>query len=713
MERQGGDAALSAPPAAPAPTAHGAQRMARSYYAFISYSHRDEVFARWLHRALETYRVPRALIGRETPMGTVPRRLMPVFRDRDELVAADSLHDTIEAALAVSRSFIVLCSPAAATSHWVDLEIRRYATLHGWSGVFAAVIDGVPRAADPALEAFPPALLEDREPVAADFRPGHDGRRLGLVKLIAGSLGVGLDDIVRREATRRQRRTAAIVGASLTGMALTSSLALVAIGERRAAERERDQAEGLIEYMLTDLRQKLEPVGRLEVLDGVGQRALRYYAEQDADRIRADALGRRARAQHLIGEVKGLRGDNAGALAAFAQAAATTRTLLERDPGDGQRIFDHAQSVFWVGYTAWQKGDAQTAEARFRDYKRLADRLVALDPRNADWVAERVYASTNLGIALMDGGRFNEAAREFSIALSLSEKAVDAEPADQQRRYSLGEALAWYADAQFRRGALREAVALRDRQERLYRAILQRDGSNARAKDGLYRSLGSKALVLYAIGDGQRAMVAQAESLGLVGEISRLDPDNADLAGMYGRTLAAQLELGGTVPDADLERSVDLARKAWRAAPADRDRLATFVRLKLATARQELELRAPERALAHAAEVVAAIEDANRLRRSRDSVTGLYLGMAEILEAEVQARGHNRREAMRHAARAESAIRTSTVEVEPRARLVLMESAVLRGDVGTAAEHRRQLDAIEFRPRDLTNALTGEKVSAG
>ena len=43
------------------------------YWAFISYSHADEEWAKWLHKSLETYRVPRKLVGRKTPHGEIPR----------------------------------------------------------------------------------------------------------------------------------------------------------------------------------------------------------------------------------------------------------------------------------------------------------------------------------------------------------------------------------------------------------------------------------------------------------------------------------------------------------------------------------------------------------------------------------------------------------------------------------------------------------------
>jgi hypothetical protein len=108
------------------------------YWAFLSYSHRDKAFADWLHNALEAYRVPKALVGRVTSVGSVPEKLSPVFRDRFELAASDDLGGEIRAALAGSRFLIVLCSPDAATSRWTNEEIRTFKQLHPGSRVLAA-----------------------------------------------------------------------------------------------------------------------------------------------------------------------------------------------------------------------------------------------------------------------------------------------------------------------------------------------------------------------------------------------------------------------------------------------------------------------------------------------------------------------------------------------------------------------------------------------
>ena len=69
------------------------------YRAFISYSHRDARWGEWIHRRLETYRLPGAIVGRETPFGPVPDRLQPIFRDRDELGTATDLSAEITSAL--------------------------------------------------------------------------------------------------------------------------------------------------------------------------------------------------------------------------------------------------------------------------------------------------------------------------------------------------------------------------------------------------------------------------------------------------------------------------------------------------------------------------------------------------------------------------------------------------------------------------------------
>src|SRR5215470_7626985 len=93
------------------------------YRAFISYSHADVEWANWLHGRLEGFQIGRDLIGCETPMGRIPSALRPIFRDRDDFTAGHSLSEQTLAALDASASLLVICSPAAAKSDYVNEEV--------------------------------------------------------------------------------------------------------------------------------------------------------------------------------------------------------------------------------------------------------------------------------------------------------------------------------------------------------------------------------------------------------------------------------------------------------------------------------------------------------------------------------------------------------------------------------------------------------------
>ena len=158
---------------------------------------------------METYRIPDALQGRESPVGKLTSRLPPVFRDREELAASTDLAASVLAALKESAWLIVICSPNGRRSNWVNEEIRTFSAMGRRDRIQCFIVGGEPNASnvpgmDPDLEALPPALFENghAEPLGADIRPGQDGHVAGKLKLLAGLLGVGYDELRHREAAR-------------------------------------------------------------------------------------------------------------------------------------------------------------------------------------------------------------------------------------------------------------------------------------------------------------------------------------------------------------------------------------------------------------------------------------------------------------------------------------------------------------------------------
>jgi len=221
----------------------------------------DRKEAKWLHSALETYRVPRKLVQEES----LPPRLGRVFRDEEELPASGDLSREIETALVASRYLIVVCSRRTPESEWVNKEVVRFRELGRDERILALLIDGEPS------EAFPVALreirrtvidehglaverIEEVEPLAADIRqlPSRPDRprylrRMARLRLLACILGCTFDDLRRREQERQTRRMAALsatAAAILLCVATVVSVAYVTTTRamNRAAEEQRSRA---------------------------------------------------------------------------------------------------------------------------------------------------------------------------------------------------------------------------------------------------------------------------------------------------------------------------------------------------------------------------------------------------------------------------------------------------------------------------------------
>lgn len=517
-----------------------------SYLAFLSYSHKDAGWARRLQRRLEAYKLPKGLALKD---GAV--RLGPVFRDQDELAAASDLSQSVKDGIARSGAMIVLCSPSAAASLWVDKEIRLFRQVHPTRPILAAIIEGDP------VDAFPTALTQGAEPLAADLRPEGDGARLGTLKLIAGLAEVRLDQLVQRDAQRRMRRVTAITVLSLIIALGFVTLSLFAWQAQREAERQRAEAEGIVEFMLTDLRQRLRSVGRLDALMTVNQRAMNYYkAQGDLDRLSDESLERRARILHAMGEDDIARGDLAAASLKFKEAHRTTDVILQNAPDDPERIFNHAQSEFWIGQVDQLEERAGPALSHYRAYLYWAHRLVELEPRKSRSLTEVGYALSNIAaIQWLFQKNHTKAIWNYQKSLDWFLKAQALNPTSLTVRKEVAERHARISDVQFDRGDFDAARWHRLRQLALLEPLRREDPDNG---DLAYETLvATRALARIAFGSGK---LADAANLIRDAEMQALRLRERDSANQYWfeqhlRVLADAAEVAHA-----LHRSSEVAR---------------------------------------------------------------------------------------------------------------------------------------------------------
>lgn len=441
--------ASSPPPAPAAGAAHG-ENPPRRYRAFISYSHHDERIAAWLHRSLESYRVPSRLRGCVGEHGLLPERLGPIFRDRDDLASAGALGPRIETALAAADALLVVCSPDAVQSPWVDEEILAFKRLGRPHRIYALIVAGEPHAGD-ASECFPPALRfeldEDgrlgtipTEPLAADLRPGQDGKTLARLKLLSGLLGVELDTLRQRETARRQRRLAAITALAVLVMLITSYLAVHAVLAQRAAERRQEQAEALVDFMLGDLNDKLAEVQRLDIMAEVDDKAMAYFESLPTADVTDESREQRGKALVRIGSVRMDQGDLPAARASYLAAEKLVAPLAAKAPNDIPRQLAHAEILAFIGTTHWHQGDLDAAQRNFQSAQRILLRARARSGDDPGLRYQLAILDNNLGHVLEARGDLDGAAAQYQDLLVLMQGLAASNPANSEWHSTLGAA---------------------------------------------------------------------------------------------------------------------------------------------------------------------------------------------------------------------------------------------------------------------------------
>lgn len=584
-------ASFAEPASSSPPTRPGAAR----YRVFLSYSHADTKWARWLMRRLELYRVPRRFHGRAAPIGEVGWRIAPVFRDRDELPTTSDLGETIRAALRESATLVVICSPSSAKSRWVQEEILAFKRLGGERRVFAFIVSGEPKVAGAVDDCFPAALRAEigadgnlsttpAEVVAADARPEGDGPKLALIRLVAGLLGVGFDELRQRELQRRSRRLMVITGCSLAGMALTFGLAVVAWQARNDARRRQDQAEDVLTFMLGDFREELKKIGRLGLLNEVGQKATAYFDTLDARDLSDTALTRQARALRQIGEIRFQEARYAEAINAFITARQRAGELVARQPTNGDVLFERAQAEYWIGISQRRLGDFPAATTWLQRYRDTGAALVALNPREPKWQTELGSGEHNLAVLRMDQGEFETARTHFVAKRELLQRMVTAQAENLELRFRLSDTESWLGSLAERRGRLAEALAHFEREGEMLAALSLAEPGTARWRVEMADNLSFQADLLAVIRrrSDARALLQRARVLfeGLVAH----DPANRvwQVRSFQMRLKEVMIDLAGGDAAGAAERVTPLRQKfAEFAAATPKD---TLVRSRLSVA---------------------------------------------------------------------------------------------------------------------------------
>ena len=506
------------------------------YKAFISYAHADEAFVARLHARLERYRIPRHV---RDSRNLQHNRLGIIFRDRDELASSASLSGTIRTALADAECLIVVCSPAAAGSRWVDAEIQAFRELRSDGAILPIIADGV--APGPVEALFPGSLGGAEEPLAADARASGDGASRALLKLVSGLIGVGFDELQRRELTRRRRRFAGVAGATAVVLALASFLILQTREAEREAAEQRAQAAALITYMVDDLEERLNDYEEVGELDAGLSQALNYFGAVDAGSMDDEFLEQYRVVLIGVGSVRIRQGKLAEALETFERAAELSRIFIQRAERDARQWYELAQNTYYIGEAYWEMQNVAAAAEKMAASLDHARRAAELEPDNDAYALEVVFGLNNMGAVYTRLKRYPEATSALEGSLEQNRQMRERFPELEEELLNQEvESISWLAEIVPALGDYEKGFEWHERELALRKKLFELTG-NIHHQARLSDALGYYAKTLSSVGRTADARAALQEKVAISEHLMREDPDNVfwRTRGFIGKALLA------------------------------------------------------------------------------------------------------------------------------------------------------------------------------
>lgn len=312
------------------------------FFAFISYKRgeKDEYYARWLQKKLESYRIPTEIAqGHEQAL---PKRLK-VFRDKSDLGSHANLQDGLTKSLGQSRFLIVICSPRSAESPYVDAEVRYFLDQGRAQHIIPFIIDGTPAPKEGERQCYPHSLTAD----VLGITLAEGTKEEALIKTVARLLQVDFPKLYQRHL-RAQRRFMLRVATGLACvLALVAGLAAWAWYAEQRATEQRKEAEGLVRFMTFDLRDEAFDYIPLRARQKIMDKVEQYYNKWGV----ASAEFLYTQAVHQSNQAKNAaeNGNLDEAAALYHQALARVMDLLIKTPNNPALLHDAATAYGALG----------------------------------------------------------------------------------------------------------------------------------------------------------------------------------------------------------------------------------------------------------------------------------------------------------------------------------------------------------------------------
>jgi serine/threonine protein kinase/tetratricopeptide (TPR) repeat protein len=395
----------------------------------------------------------------------------------------------------------------------------------------------------------------DRYPHAGVL--AEDLRRFLTGQLVDAHRYTALQRVLR--FVKRHRAAVTIAAVALTTIAVGSTIAVRNImAARDQAERERatavtrkEAAEHLIDYMFSDMKERLDAVGRLDLLAGLGVEVKRYYtllAKMPGGMPRGDEI-RMAEAIQLIGDAEHKSGKPDQALATWKEARERLTGVVNTSWNHSTRRLRRliARLDYEAGVIYQERGKLEEAQKNFATAHAAYKQLHQEDPQDKQVILETADIHDRLGDLLRLDGRIDEAFDEYSEGMREREKAAsygngrvsDEVLALSTSHFKLGSVFQNRGESGAAVDEYQQALRLRD-------TLLQNQPDHVRYQEAVLEVLREMSELQRQVGDEKSAIAAYRRAVPIAHALVQRDPTNTDWQYQKGNLLS---DLGFTLID--------------------------------------------------------------------------------------------------------------------------------------------------------------------
>ncbi len=294
------------------------------------------------------------------------------------------------------------------------------------------------------------------------------------------------------------------------------------------ALQKRLAAENLLGFMVGDFADKMRGIGRMDLLDGISNKALEYFSD---DAQLNNDLGFAANFQHAqtleaMGEVAYSRNKLDEANSAFHAARNKLTALLEKQPHNLELLKTLGANAFWIGQLDYDNSDWDAARVWWEIYKNYSQTMFDIAPDDTESLMELSYAQNSLGSVSVKQQDFITARRTFETSLELKLLALKNDPSNSQLTADVADTRSWLAGTALALGDINAAVIIHKNNQDLLKDTENKTPYTLERLSSSHKNL---AYLYHYLGQNKKAFQQAKLSYSTISAALKQDPNNSNL----------------------------------------------------------------------------------------------------------------------------------------------------------------------------------------